>query len=55
MPVSLAQYRGKIGLFFNRSFALDLCYMFSITNFIFLLIKILPMLLLGFHYLLVFY
>ena len=47
MPVSLAQYRGEIGLFFNRSFAPDLCYMILITNFMFLLIKILPMLLLG--------
>ena len=33
--VSLAQYRGEIGLFYNRSFAPDLCYMFSITCFIF--------------------
>ena len=47
MPVILAQYRGEIGLFYNRSFALDLCYMFSITNFMFLLVKILPMLLFG--------
>ena len=47
MLLSLAQYRGEIGLFFNHSFAPDLCYMFSITNFMFLLIKILPMLLLG--------
>ena len=43
----MAQYRGEIGLFYNRSFAPDLCYMFSITNFMFLLIKILPMLLIG--------
>ena len=47
MLLSLAQYHGEIGLFFNHSFAPDLCYMFSITNFMFLLIKILPMLLLG--------
>ena len=47
MPVSLAQYRGESGLFFNRPFAPDLCYMFSITNFMFLLIKILLMLMLG--------
>ena len=47
MPVSLAQYRGEIGLFYNRSFAPDLCYMFSITYFRFLLVKILPMLLVG--------
>ena len=47
MPVSLAQYRGEIGLFYNRSFAPDLCYMFSITYFLFLLVKILPMLLVG--------
>ena len=47
MLVSWAQYRGKIGLFFNCSFAPDLSYIFSITNFMFLLIKILLMLLLG--------
>ena len=47
MPVSLAQYCREIGLFYNCSFASDLCYRFSITNFMFLLIKILPMLLLG--------
>ena len=47
MTVSLAQYRGEIGLFYNRSFAPDLCYMFSITDFMFLFIKILPILLLG--------
>ena len=27
MPVSLAQYRGEIGLFYNRSFAPNLSYM----------------------------
>ena len=47
MPVSLAQYSGETSLFYNRSFAPDLCYMFSITNFMFLLIKMLSMLLLG--------
>ena len=47
MSVSLAQYRGEIGLLYNRSFAPDLCYMFSITKFMFLLIKHLPKLLLG--------
>ena len=47
MPVSLAQCRGEIGLFYNRSIAPDLCYMFSITNFMFLIVKNLPMLLLG--------
>ena len=47
MPVILAQYRGEIGLFYNHSFAPDLFYMFSITNFMFLLVKILPMLLFG--------
>ena len=34
-------------MLYNRSFAPDLCYMFSITNFMFLLDKMLPMLLLG--------
>ena len=48
MLVSLAQYRGEIGLFYNRVIAPDLCCMFSITNFMFLLVKNLPMLLLGF-------
>ena len=47
MPVSLAQYHGEIGLFYNRSIAPDLCCMFSVTNFMFLLVKNLPMLLLG--------
>ena len=47
MLVSLAQYRGEIGLFYNRVIAPDLCCMFSITNFMFLLVKNLPMLLLG--------
>ena len=47
MDVSLAQYRGEVGLFYNGSFEADLCYMFSITNFMFLLIKALPMLLPG--------
>ena len=47
MDVSLAQYRGEIGLFCNGFFEADICCMFSITNFMFLLIKTLPMLLLG--------
>ena len=47
MPVSLAQYRGEIGLFYNRSIPPDLCCMSSITNFMFFLVKNLPMLLLG--------
>ena len=47
MLVSLAQYREEIGLFYNHSFAPDLCYMFSITNFMFLLVKNLQKLLLG--------
>ena len=47
MDVGLAQYRGEIGLFYNGSFEADICCMFSITNFMFLLIKTLPMLLLG--------
>ena len=47
MLLSLAQYHGEIGLFFNHSFAPDLCYMFLITNFMFLLIKILQKLVLG--------
>ena len=47
MLVSLAQYREEIGLFYNHSFAPGLCYMFSITNFMFLFVKNLPTLLLG--------
>ena len=46
MLVNLTQYHGEIGLFYNRSFAHDLCNMLFITNFMFLLIKILPILLL---------
>ena len=34
-------------MFYNRSFAPDLCYIFLITSFMVLLVKILPMLLLG--------
>ena len=39
MPLNLAHYHGENGLFYNRSF--------PFTNFMFLLIKILPILLLG--------
>ena len=46
MLVNLTQYHGEIGLLYNRSFAHDLCNMLFITNFMFLLIKILPILLL---------
>ena len=39
MPVSLAQYREKIVMFYDPSFAPDLCYKFTITNFMSFLIR----------------